>query len=528
VERPDAAWTGESEQADASFSRSVASAGDVNGDGYGDVIVGAYLFDNGQTDEGRAFVYLGSASGLSVAAAWTAESDQANAQFGTSVGSAGDANGDGYGDVIVGAPNFDGVQTAEGRAFVYLGSASGLSAANAWTAESDQADAWFGFSVASAGDVNGDGYGDVIVGVYRFDNGQTDEGRALVYLGSASGLSPAAGWTAESNQTNGFFGGSVASAGDVNGDGSDDVIVGAYAFTNGQTAEGRAFVYLGSASGLSTAAAWTAESNEVAAFFGLSVASAGDVNGDGCGDVVVGASNVGNGQTGEGRAFVYLGSASGLSTAAAWTTESDQAYANYGISVASAGDVNGDGYGDVIIGANVFDNGQLDEGRAFVYLGSATGLSTAAAWTAESDQAFSYFGTSVASAGDVNGDGYGDVIVGADRFDNGQTDEGLRLPGFRNGPLRVRSVDGRVGPGGCVVWHFCRLGGRRQRRWLCRQLDRSVPLRQRADGRGPGLRVPGQRPGRHPWSRAHAAGPATRSRFAHSSGRAAAGFTDGL
>jgi MYXO-CTERM domain-containing protein len=418
------AWTAESNQAFTYFGHSVASAGDVNGDGFGDVIVGAYFFDNGQTGEGRAFVYLGSASGLSMAAAWTAESNQAFAYFGFSVASAGDVNGDGYGDVIVGASFFSDGETEEGRAFVYLGSASGLSTAAAWTAESNQANAHFGQSVASAGDVNGDGFGDVIVEARLFDNGETDEGRAFVYLGAASGLSTAAAWTAESNQTSALFGWSVASAGDVNGDGFGDVIVGAPGFDNGEVNEGRAFVYLGSASGLSTAAPWAAESNQTSALFGYSVASAGDVNGDGYGDVIVGASFFSDGETNEGRAFVYLGSASGLSTAAAWTAESNQANAFFGWPVASAGDVNGDGYGDVIVGAQNFDNGETDEGRAFVYLGSDTGLATAAAWTAESNQAGAAFGISVASAGDVNGDGFGDVIVGAWLFDNGETDEG--------------------------------------------------------------------------------------------------------
>src|SRR6185436_18950919 len=117
------------------------TAGDVNGDGYADVIVGASLYDNGQTDEGKAFVYLGSAAGLASTPAWSAESDQAFAHFGVSVGTAGDVNGDGYADVIVGADMYDNGQTNEGRAYVYLGSASGLSLTAAWTAESDQASA---------------------------------------------------------------------------------------------------------------------------------------------------------------------------------------------------------------------------------------------------------------------------------------------------------------------------------------------------------------------------------------------------
>ena len=428
-----AAWTAESDQAEAEFGYTVASAGDVNGDGYGDVVVGAYGYDNGSTNEGRAFVYLGSASGLGTSAAWSAESDQVNAQFGTSVASVGDVNGDGYGDVVVGADGYDNGESNEGRAFVYLGSSSGLQTSAAWTAEADQSGGYFGASVACAGDVNGDGYGDVVVGAYGYENGSMLEGAAFVYLGSGSGLGTSAFSTAESNQTRANFGYSVASAGDVNGDGYGDVVVGAPDYDNGTTDEGAAFVYHGSASGLATSAAWTVESNQASAEFGASVGSAGDVNGDGYGDVVVGAYRYEDSHASEGAAFVYLGSAAGLATTAGWTASSNQSAAYFGYSVASAGDVNGDGYGDVVVGAYLHSNGESNEGRAYVYLGGALGLSTSASWTDESDQAGGYFGYSVGSAGDVNGDGYGDLVVGAFQYDNGATDEGRAFVYMGNG-----------------------------------------------------------------------------------------------
>jgi hypothetical protein len=209
------------------------------------VIVGADWYDNVQPDEGKAYVYHGSASGLAPAANWTAESDQPGAQFGNSVSTAGDVNGDGYSDVIVGAYLFDNGQPDEGRTFVYHGSASGLAATASWTAESDQQSAYFGYSVSAAGDVNGDGYSDVIVGANQFDNAETDEGRTYIYYGSSSGLPLIAIWTAESNQASALFGNSVSTAGDINGDGFSDVIVGSLGFDNGQVNEGRAFVYYG-------------------------------------------------------------------------------------------------------------------------------------------------------------------------------------------------------------------------------------------------------------------------------------------
>ncbi|MCK6613760.1 MAG: FG-GAP-like repeat-containing protein [Ignavibacteriaceae bacterium] len=418
-------WTAESNQAYAYLGQSVSTAADVNGDGYSDVIVGANYFDNPESNEGRAFVYYGSASGLSATANWTAESNQVSAYFGTSVCTAGDVNGDGYSDVIVGANYFDNVESNEGRAFVYYGSASGLSATANWTAESNQNQALFGYSVSTAGDINGDGYSDVIVGAYFYDNGETDEGGSFVYQGSANGLSATANWSAESNQASAFLGYSVSTAGDVNGDGYSDVIVGGHYYDNAQTDEGRAYVYHGSASGLATTSNWTAESNQINAYLGISVSTAGDVNGDGYSDVIVGANGYDGGEYDEGRVFVYHGSASGLSASANWTAEGDQDYARFGSSVSTAGDVNGDGYGDVIVGAFGYDNGETDEGRAFVYHGSASGLSTTANWTAESNQAIAYFGGSVSTAGDVNGDGYSDVIVGANGYGNGEYAEGV-------------------------------------------------------------------------------------------------------
>jgi hypothetical protein len=417
------AWTAESIEMGAFFGWSVSTAGDVNGDGYSDIIVGVPEF-NILGGEGKAHVYNGSASGLSSTAAWTAESDYPNSAFGRSVASAGDVNGDGYGDVIVGAFAYR-LGGSGGRTFVYQGSALGLPDTPTWTANSmhDVFD-YFGFAVATAGDVNGDGFSDVIIGAIWYDNGQTDEGRAFVYHGSAAGLSTSAGWTAESNQTSANFGYSVSTADDVNGDGYSDVLVGAYRYDNGQADEGRAFVYHGSPSGPSTAASWTAESNQASSRYGESVATAGDVNNDGYSDVIVGAPGYDNGQSGEGRAYVYHGSASGLGTTAARTVESNLASAELGISVSTAGDVNGDGFSDVIVGAWLFANGQSNEGRAFAYHGSGTGIGSTAAWTRESNQASAWFGYSVSTAGDVNGDGFSDVIVGAPIYDNGQTNEG--------------------------------------------------------------------------------------------------------
>ncbi len=424
-------WTAESDQADSQFGYAVSAAGDVNNDGFDDVIVGAWFYDNGQVDEGRVYAFYGSATGLSATPDWIVESNQSGARLGHSIDTAGDINNDGYDDVILGADLFDNGEINEGMASVYYGSATGLSASPDWTAEGNQAGSQFGVSVASAGDINGDGYDDILIGAYLYDNPESDEGRAFLYYGSAAGLGVSgtpnnAVWSMESNQIGARFGHSVGTAGDVNGDGFSDIIIGAYRYDNPEVDEGLVQLFYGSASGLSQTADWTADSNQAGAQFGSQVSTAGDVNSDGFSDIIAGAPNFDNGETDEGRAYVYYGSAGGLNTAADWTAEINQTAAIFGWTVGTAGDVNGDGYGDVIVGAPFYDNGETDEGGAFVYYGAAGGLSNSPDWAGEGNQNNAQFGTTtgIGNAGDTNGDGYADVIIGARLYDNGQTNEG--------------------------------------------------------------------------------------------------------
>ncbi len=407
-------------QTSAHFGYSLSRAGNVNGDAYDDIIIGAYLYNGGLAGEGRAFLYTGSATGL-VQNAWQAEGNQANANFGISVAGVGDVNNDGKDDVLIGAPAYDGGQTDEGRVYLYVGTTSGLDATAYWTIESDQSSAGMGLGVGGGGDVNGDGYADILVGAYKYNNGQAAEGRAFAFYGSEAGPGALLGiWTAESGQASSTFGLSVASAGDVNDDGYDDVIIGAYQYDSGEANEGKVFGYYGSKKGLSSLVNWSAEGNQITASFGQSVAGAGDVNNDGYDDVIIGAPLYDSGEENEGAAFIYKGSVNGLEASHARLLQSNQGAATpggpgsaFGISVAGAGDVNNDGKDDVIVGANLYDNGTTNEGSAFVYLGNATSTALTPVWSAESNSASSNYGISVAGAGDVNGDGYDDVIVGA-------------------------------------------------------------------------------------------------------------------
>ena len=163
------------------FGISVSTAGDVNGDGYSDIIVGAPFNDAGGNDAGRAYIYFGGTSMDNIAdVIMTGEA--ADDRFGFPVSTAGDVNGDGYNDVIVGAIFNDAGGNTAGRAYIYFGGTSMDNNVDV-TMTGEAAGDFFGISVSTAGDVNGDGYSDVIVGAYFNDAGGSDAGRAYIYFG---------------------------------------------------------------------------------------------------------------------------------------------------------------------------------------------------------------------------------------------------------------------------------------------------------------------------------------------------------
>ena len=423
-------WSTMGNQPVALLGWAVATAGDVNGDGYADVIAGAPRYNHGQNDEGAAFLYLGGPDGPATDHAWMGESDQAEARFGQAVATAGDVNNDGYSDVIVGAPYYDGAAMDEGAAYLYYGGPTGLVTATVWCVHpTDQENARFGAAVATAGDVNGDGYSDVVITASGYDGGQTNEGAAFVYYGGPTGLAAAPAWSGQGGQGYANYGYSASTAGDVNRDGYSDLIVGAPWYDNPGTLNGAGFVYHGSATGLSSTYDWMVTTTDVItdSEIGSAVAAAGDVDNDGYSDVILGAfrqTGAGAEQWHAGGASVYRGGAGGLEADPAWSGEGDRWDAKFGISVATAGDVNGDGYADVIVGASNYADGEDHEGAAFVYDGEAGGIVVTSTWSVQGDQQGAGYGFDVSAAGDVNGDGYGDVIVGAPTYNEGESDEG--------------------------------------------------------------------------------------------------------
>jgi len=383
------------------FGVSVSGAGDVNGDGLADLIVGAYRDDPNGTDSGSAKVLHFVPS---IGNVHSFVGDSILDYFGISVSDAGDVNNDGFADLIVGAYKDDPNGTDSGSASVF----SGLNGALLHRFEGDSSDDRFGRSVSGAGDANGDGFADLIVGAYQDDPNGTDSGSASLF----SGLNGALLHKFEGDSSDDCFGFSVSGAGDVNGDGYDDLIVGAYQDGPNGGNSGSASLFSGQDGSL----LHTFEGDAGGDRFGYSVSGAGDVNGDGYADLIVGAYGDDPNGSSSGSASVFSGLDGGL----LHTFEGDSRSDYFGWSVSGAGDVNGDGFSDLIVGARGDDNNGTDSGSASVF----SGLNGALLHRFEGDSGSDYFGGSVSGAGDVNGDGFDELIVGAHGDDPNGTDSG--------------------------------------------------------------------------------------------------------
>ena len=384
---------------------------------------------------------------------------------GYSVSTVGDVNGDGYDDFVIGAPSADpDGNNNTGESYVVFGKSESfgtsvdLSTLNGSTGfvlkgvdPGDQS----GISVSSAGDVNGDGYNDILIGANLADPGGTlSAGKTYVVFGKASGFTESVNLSLLDGTT-GFVlngiddtdnsGQAVATAGDVNGDGYSDILIGARMadYSEEYTDTGESYLIFGRASGFSASVDLSSLDGVSGTVFngligngsliGFSVSTAGDVNGDGYADILIGAAwadfLLG---VNTGAAYVVFGQTNGfgasldlasLDGTKGFVLKGVDAEDYTGASVNSAGDINGDGYDDILIGAKQADpDGDTDAGETYVVFGKSgsfgasldlSSLDGTNGFVLEGIDASDYSGSSVSTAGDVNGDGYDDVLIGA-------------------------------------------------------------------------------------------------------------------
>ena len=389
---------------------SVASAGDLNGDGHEDFIVGDPGNRTNGLSSGAAYVYYGGPylDGVPELAIFGQDDD---GMFGYIVAGAGDLNGDGYDDLMISAPSSNVTGYYAGRVAIYYGGPK-MDTIPDVPMTGNQNDG-LGWPLAEIGDVNGDGFDDVLIGApYNSTNGG-NSGLAFLYFGG-SPMDNVPDVVFKGDNALDFLGGALAGLGDINGDGHDDFIIGSPG-NSSMGYSGVAHLYFGGS---------PFDAIPDVIFLGQvggeglgNPASAGDVNGDGYNDVLMGVPGKDGSAENSGGAYIYYGGTA-MDTLADVKINGVLENERLGAALCCAGDINGDGYDDVILGGTdtSSDPGQ---GIARVYLGGAK-MDSGADFTFVSSGYDDRYGSALSGAGDVNDDGFDDFLIGAPRHWFGQ------------------------------------------------------------------------------------------------------------
>jgi len=433
----DAKFLGEAEDDRATYFRGLWNGGDIDGDGVSDVVVGACDNSRAASNAGTTYVFYGPVYGThdlgTADAVLTGEA--AGDSAGIAVAGGGDVNADGYGDLLVGAPYHAAGGYQAGAVYLFEGPIYGTQSLAAADAKllSGHSNDYLGRAVRLDGDVDGDGTDDIIVGATGDDEGANNAGAAYLLYGPVSGDVSLADADAKFVGTGGSdsAGYGVAISGDADGDGYDDVLIGAPNNEQGGERAGKVYLVYGPANGtfqLSSAAdAWFVGEGtwELA---GSSVEFAGDVNGDGYDDLLIGAEYGNRGGTRAGNTYLVYGPVYGeheLSAAPAILVGVG-AEDESGDLVGTAGDVNQDGYDDILIGARQNDLAGSNAGAVYLLHGPLYGIHDlgTADATFLGESVDDYAGSGFAGNLDADGDGALDVLVGSTHDDESATDAG--------------------------------------------------------------------------------------------------------
>lgn len=400
-------WTLVSDQRSAWYGFAFGAAGDINKDGFRDLVVGVPRYaENGNRTGGFA-VFTGERDHLPDAPSELVRGAWRNVRYGDVMCGLVDVNGDGFDDLVVAQPTSIYPDSLDACVSLYIGTADGLKFDLTNKLCTHLPYHPQKISLNTAGDINGDGFQDILMGVNFAGSVSNRPPMFWPVFGSATGLV----WNAVAPKPH--FGDSFACAGDVNGDGFSDVIVGQAYFDEEKQAWGKALAYYGSQVGLHSAADWSVQGSETYQRLGAEVTGIGDVNGDGFGDVAVSAPGRNPKRGGIGHVLIFLGSRSGLSTSPNWTATAERPSSLFGRSIAGVGDVNGDGCDDFLISAASLTEAHHQEGRVYLYLGATNGPEQSPRLIVDGGLAEAQFGFALANAGDMDGDGLSDFVIGS-------------------------------------------------------------------------------------------------------------------